>query len=840
MKKILSFLFGGLVALTAAADTARPTTFVAHQADGTQLTLRMVGDEHFHYYVDVNSGATMLRDVDGNFVVCTSEHLGQLKAAGAVRRAALDKARSERLTAYQQSAGIHTTPDALVSGPHKAPGTFNGALTGTRRGLVILVNFAGTSLDLPYQFSTTRQNWDDAFNKVGYNDNNSIGSVHDYFYDQSYGKFDLEFDVVGPVTVSYNLEYYGKNSSNGYDSKPYSMIVEACKLVNSEVDFKNYDWDGDGEVDQVYVIYAGYGESSGADPNTIWPHENVLSRTPYGSRVRLDNVYINTYGCSNELCNTSGTIQTGIGTACHEFSHCIGFPDFYDIDYSGGFGMDALDIMCNGGHSGPQYNGEVPYGYTAYERWMAGWLEPKVLNQPTNVESLKSLADEPDAYIIYNDGKKNEYFLLENHRAEGWYKYNGNFIGGEGMIVTHVDFDQNIWTYNQPNDDPAHQRMTIIPAGGSYGSYSEKYKSWNVTRSDYASFTFPGSKHVRALTNESHFDCGGRLWNLNKDKTRYMNKPITEIEENKIDGSISFLFMADVDDGLRYTVMFDAGEGSVATLSATQQGARERIILPTATATVPDAHFVGWTTDYITAGSECPAGLMHAGTAYLPFADVTLHAVYATSSEGQLVDSYRPVTTLKKGGKYIFTNRNAAADDLGCLSTIGLSADGYSKDVAPTPISFAGETTTFSNPADEHVWMVKTFDDELVLYNGTRYLELNSADGMKLSDSPCYLGWDEKYGLYVFKSGSTTKYYLRVQSGKFIFGKSGSTSARIYAYEYSTPTDASITYFTYNPEGISSISVAPSASATYDLQGRRILSTSAHGITIQSGKKIIR
>lgn len=128
------------------------------------------------------------------------------------------------------------------------------------------------------------------------------------------------------------------------------MIIEACQLVDDKVNFKDYDWDGDGEVDQVFVIYAGYGEHAGAPSNTIWPHESSL-----GNRsIMLDGVRINTYACSSELNGNSGQVMAGIGTPCHEFSHCLGFPDLYDTDYSGAFGMSYWDVMNSGSHSGPK------------------------------------------------------------------------------------------------------------------------------------------------------------------------------------------------------------------------------------------------------------------------------------------------------------------------------------------------------------------------------------------------------------------------------------------------------------------------------------------------------
>ena len=41
------------------------------------------------------------------------------------------------------------------------------------------------------------------------------------------------------------------------------MIIHAVELLDDEVDFSQYDTDGDGFVDNVYVFYAGRGEADG-------------------------------------------------------------------------------------------------------------------------------------------------------------------------------------------------------------------------------------------------------------------------------------------------------------------------------------------------------------------------------------------------------------------------------------------------------------------------------------------------------------------------------------------------------------------------------------------------
>jgi hypothetical protein len=37
------------------------------------------------------------------------------------------------------------------------------------------------------------------------------------------------------------------------------MVAQACQLADPDVNYADTDWDGDGYVDQVYVMYAVWG-----------------------------------------------------------------------------------------------------------------------------------------------------------------------------------------------------------------------------------------------------------------------------------------------------------------------------------------------------------------------------------------------------------------------------------------------------------------------------------------------------------------------------------------------------------------------------------------------------
>ncbi len=398
----------------------------------------------------------------------------------------------------------------------KAARRSENSYVGTRRGLVILVDFP----DL--MFATSQTEWDNFFNEQGYSTAGMIGSVHDYFFEQSYGQFSLEFDVVGPVTVSKPYSYYGSGTE---DNVPI-MVKEACQLADSEVDFSDYDWDGDGYVDQVFVVYAGYAESQGADEATIWPHEWNLSAVT--SSPLLDGVRVDTYACSSELHGdgiTNTGVVDGIGTACHEFAHCLGLPDFYDTSSDAtNYGMDVWSVLDYGSYNGDGY---IPAAFTAYERNFCGWLEYTELSSATYVTGMPSLTDEPLAYVVYNDAEQNEYYLLQNIQQTGF----NSAAYGHGLLIIHVDYNASAWANNTLNNTASHQRMTIFAADNRYGAYGANANG----------DPFPGSSGNTSFTDET--TPAATLYNANLSGTYFMGKPIEDITETS-DGLISFSFMA--------------------------------------------------------------------------------------------------------------------------------------------------------------------------------------------------------------------------------------------------------------------------------------------------------
>lgn len=546
MKRLILSVFILMGMLSLHAIPAKREVSKVTQSDGSLLEIMQRGDESFHFYTttdglpltETSEGFTYARVINGNLI--STDILAHNKQERSLRESSFllfsGSYNKESVFRHWQvlnaSRNSHRLARSLKNRKLFSSNQVKSRSASssiTKKGLVILVNYSDSAMKYK------QSDFNPMFNQKGYSKNRHIGSVRDYFTDQSYGQLTIDFDVVGPYTLKNKLAYYGENESNGDDKHAGEMVAEACNLADKDVNFSDYDWDGDGEVEQVYVIYAGYGEASWGTnaPSrgkvTIWPHEWTLSDSDYGKRLQLDNVKINTYACSNELAGTSGTVMDGIGTACHEFSHCLGIPDLYDTS-GDSFGMATWSVMDYGCYNGPYgYEGCVPAAYTAYERFYCGWLEPTVLSEGCEVKNMSSITDSQDSYIIYNEKYENEYYILTNIQLSSWNKY----AEGHGLLVVHVDYDEDAWFGNSVNDNASHQRCSIIAADNKIPSIDSS-EGWESLAGD----PYPGTSNNYSLTNNT--TPAATLFNSNSDGKKYMNKPIEKISENN--GKISFKF----------------------------------------------------------------------------------------------------------------------------------------------------------------------------------------------------------------------------------------------------------------------------------------------------------
>ncbi len=499
MKKLLLSLTILLLTLSTFAVPAYRGWQTKSQPDGTTIQVRLIGDEFYHYW----------QDQAGNVVKCDS--LGYWRVVESQPTPATIKARR------QASAMLQSRPKKAVGSVNLAP-----------RGLVILVNFKDTK----FNASNTQAAMYELMNSSNYTYNGATGSVRQFFSDQSDGQYTPEFDVIGPVTLTNNVAHYGGNDAGGDDLLPGDMVVEACSIANTQhdVDFTRYDNDKDGYVDFVYIIYAGKGEADGGAANTIWPHNwDVYSAEYYGNcsypetQRLFDGRYIYQYACSGELDGPTGK-RAGIGTIAHEFSHVIGLPDLYDIDY----GQNHEDEMTPGvwhlmDHGSYNNDGRTPPCYTIYDKYFLGWLKPQ---NPGNTPQELTLAANEGYQIASSNSllsatSTNTVYYIENRQQSGWDAY----LPGHGLVIWKLMYNQTAWNNNGPNATPGTIRYAIVSASGA------------TTKIGTAADPFPGTKK----------------------KTRWEGvngKPLLNITEKN--GIISLSYIEEVDESIcSYEVLYE-------------------------------------------------------------------------------------------------------------------------------------------------------------------------------------------------------------------------------------------------------------------------------------------
>ncbi|WP_302397546.1 M6 family metalloprotease domain-containing protein [Leyella stercorea] len=518
MKK-LYLMLSMLFAFGAAANAvpAKKLQKVITLTNGTQVSVELRGDEYLSWWEGTDGTAYRATADDAVFEAFDLE---AQKPAAAARRARAEQGRVARLARVKNS---------LKGADDKMRGLGGDHITykGVKKGLVVLVDFKNKKFadghDLEY-YKNVINGKDFSDEEEGY-----VGSVRDYFLAQSNGQFELDFDVVGPVTMSKNSGYYGNDGAYQKDEKVYEMIKEACDGIQDKVNLKDYDWDGDGEADQVFFLYAGLGQASGGSPGTIWPHESELRYWPCGV-LSYSTGKINTYACANELQpETQGSsryISAGIGTICHEFSHCLGFADMYDTTGGGGYGMSVFDVMDQGSYNG---NGFVPCNYTAFERIYAGWVEAIELESPATVKDMKSVSDYGRPFIMYNYKNTNEYFLMENRQNTGWDK---GLYGSNGLLIVHVNYVPSRWANNSVNSSAEKiQCCTVVNADGS------RENTQYSLQGDLYPYEVKGVTMNDEFTDES--EPAAKLYTKNSDNSYALGIPITQIKRSK--GSVSFL-----------------------------------------------------------------------------------------------------------------------------------------------------------------------------------------------------------------------------------------------------------------------------------------------------------
>ena len=524
-KSLYTLLFLLVCAYKVAAVSAFPYPVTITQPDGSSVTVIQKGDEHVHW-METTDGITLLRNSKGFVTYATTDDKGNMVASDVVAQDADARPAKVKSFLSAQSQKVFFSQLQLDSLQRKVATINNqrqnsAALpTGTGKILVILMGYS----DIP--FSKTTSDFNNMFNQAGYNVNNNKSSVNEFFTATSYGKFTYTFDVKGPYTAKNNRAYYGKDiGTAGNDQHPDSLVQEAIRAVHTEnpsFSFSGYS--------AINVIFAGNGqEFTGVSTDAIWSHQSDITPPSYCP--------VSHYLCTAELySNTTSTMNT-MGVLCHELTHVIGAPDYYDTNYNNTgdgtyVGTGQWDLMADGSWNrvGTNLYGTCPPNMTMYQKERFGWVTPTLLTAPTTVSDMAANGTAATAYR-FNTSTPGEYYLLENRQQSGY----DSSLPGHGLIIYHVAkyaddlyYDLNITAPQKMYPVCASATTNPSTTAASYGTINSGGCPFPGTSSK-TSFTDSTTPYAKSWSGENNY------------------KPVTGISENTTSGTISFNFMSGVD-----------------------------------------------------------------------------------------------------------------------------------------------------------------------------------------------------------------------------------------------------------------------------------------------------
>ncbi len=520
-RKLLTLAVAALAVASAYAVPARRLTRTVTQPDGSVVTVTLTGDEWFHTYV-TSDGLAVDFTPEGHVVYRPADGISQVYAHEVSERSAAEQSFiADRAATLEYAAQRASSPKV------QARQAMRAAVKAPMRSAQGRVSIEQQESQVPHKGVAHVPILLVQYKDVKFKDGDGANAVFKefftgeeksakkYFTDASMGKYDPQFHVYGPYTVSQNRVYYGGTDYWGNDERPGHMVKEAIQLADPEVDFSIFDNDGDGVCDVVIVLYAGVGQASSGVAQAVWPCQWDLASSGAGS-VTCDGVRMTKFAVFNELNGSYQTEIDGVGTFCHEFSHCLGLPDFYETTYGDGyFGMGDWSLMDHGCYNNDGY---TPIGYSAYEKAYMGWIDIVEGEKNTHYDlPVLNNNDTPESFalLLANDKDPNEYFIFENRARQGW----DEFLLDEGMLITHVTYSASAWSGNTVNNYSL-QRMTVVPADNRLTSSTQNADLW--PKSYATEFTNTSTPAARTNTGT------------------YLSKPVTEITRDPQTGAISF------------------------------------------------------------------------------------------------------------------------------------------------------------------------------------------------------------------------------------------------------------------------------------------------------------
>ena len=490
--KLVLLIAAFFIVAYAGAEPASQKPFDITQPDGTVITLHMVGDEYYHW-AETTDNQVVIRSEEGYYEYATIQN-GEIVPSGVKAsntivdaqlnmRAALpnreqlvDLMWSKRTAIIKEIDSLAQVEELSVPASNTRASSNISLTKGNQKVLCILMEFPDRS------FTKTKADFQNMWNQTGYNVEGSMGSVKDFYSENSYGQMNVTATVVGPYMAEHNSSYYATNGPEHiYQSNVRTLVREAIKAAKNDIQFANFDINGDNLVDAIHIVHAGYAQSANLNIGLIWPHQGALI-----TAVGQNNYKAKEYFITSELAEDSGTKIAPIGTVCHEYGHQLGAPDYYCPNYTYP-GTGRWDVMCTGSRNGFNIDGRCPAHHNPYTKaYVFDWVTPTVINSSVSnaTYTLTPIHNTTSIYRI-NTSTNNEFFLLENKQSViNTFNYWIPDRSG-GLLIYHIHSDiENAIDHQNVND--SHPQKCYIVCANATSNPTSSPSSYGSIGSDCA------------------------------------------------------------------------------------------------------------------------------------------------------------------------------------------------------------------------------------------------------------------------------------------------------------------------------------------------------------------
>lgn len=224
-------------------------------------------------------------------------------------------------------------------------------------------------------------------------------SLNSYYFRSSYGNLTIDGTV---------LDWYRTEKNRNQYELDKEIIREAIEyhIRENDLNLSDYDSDQDGEVDSLYVLWAGDMDSS----NHMWSsaYRSSWNASPEEWSAAVWG-YIFVPGTT--VWSAVPPLKCNVNSLTHETGHLLGLNDYYSYDttgrtdyaeaYTGGAlegglgGMDMMDVNM-GDHN-------------AFSKWMLGWLQPEIVEYA----EIAALAQEERVYTLHPSNESPEALFIK-------------------------------------------------------------------------------------------------------------------------------------------------------------------------------------------------------------------------------------------------------------------------------------------------------------------------------------------------------------------------------------------------------------------------------------------